>query len=59
MISSRRPRAVDRTAMRLGGNEMEEMWGFRDDINYSFVALIFEQGYNCHFINVKIMFRVI
>jgi hypothetical protein len=32
------------------------MWGFRDDINCSFVILIFEQGYNGHFINVKIMF---
>jgi hypothetical protein len=30
-----------------------QMWGFGDDINCSFVVLIFEQGYNGHFINVK------
>jgi hypothetical protein len=36
-----------------------QMWGLGDDINCSFVVLIFEQGYNGHFINVKIMFLVI
>jgi hypothetical protein len=36
-----------------------EMWGFGDDINCGFVVLIFEQGCNCHFINVKIIFLVI
>jgi hypothetical protein len=36
-----------------------QMWGFGDDINCGFVVLIFEQGYNGHFINVKIMFLVI
>jgi hypothetical protein len=58
--------------MRLGGNGRKwdgggkiflpyppQMWGFGDDINCSFVVLIFEQGYNGHFINVKIMFLVI
>jgi hypothetical protein len=56
--------------MRLGGNERKwdggnffllgpfppQMWGFGYDINCGFVVLIFEQGYNGHFINVKIMF---
>jgi hypothetical protein len=33
--------------------------GFGDDINCGFVVFIFEQRYNGHFINVKIMLLVI